>query len=187
MNEGHLQFLASPEWGQMLEAELLPWIVQAGDLGEDVVEVGPGPGLTTELLRTRVTRLTAIELDPALAGKLARRLEGTNVTVICADATNSGLESSHYSATTCFSMLHHLPSAEHQDRLFVELNRLLRHGGLLIGVDGIDSEAVRDFHVDDTYVPVDPATIDVRLADAGFTDVVVEPADYQFFFKATKP
>lgn len=187
MNDGHLRFLASPEWAQMLEAELLPWILQAADLGADVVEVGPGPGLTTEMLRTRVGHVTAIEVDPVLADELARRLQGTNVEVMCADAANTGLESGQYSAATCFSMLHHLPSAEHQDRLFVELNRLLRHGGVLVGVDGIDSEPVRAFHEGDTYVPVDPATIEARLVSAGFTDVVVEPADYQFFFKAARP
>ena len=45
MNETHLQFLASPEWAKMLETDLLPWILEAGDLGDDVLEIGPGPGL----------------------------------------------------------------------------------------------------------------------------------------------
>ena len=34
MNETHLKFLASPEWAKMLETDLLPWILEAGDLGE---------------------------------------------------------------------------------------------------------------------------------------------------------
>ena len=45
MNEGHLQFLASPEWKRMLERDLLPWLERSGDLGDDVLEVGPGPCL----------------------------------------------------------------------------------------------------------------------------------------------
>ena len=133
MNESHLTFLASPEWAQMLETDLLPWVESAGDLGDDVLEIGPGPGLTTDLLRKRVSKLTAIELDPTLATPLRERLRGTNVEVICADATDTGLEAGRFSAATCFSMLHHMPSEEHQDRLFAELHRVLRPGGLFVG------------------------------------------------------
>src|SRR4029079_11446379 len=116
----HLQFLASPEWARMLETDLLPWVLDGVDLGDDVLEVGPGPGLTTDLLRSRTPKLTAVELDPELAEALAARLEGTNVDVVHADATNTGLPSERFSAATCFSMLHHMPSPALQDHLFVE-------------------------------------------------------------------
>jgi hypothetical protein len=43
MNEAHLQFLASPDWAKWLDAELLPWLVSL-ELGDDLIEVGPGPG-----------------------------------------------------------------------------------------------------------------------------------------------
>ena len=91
MNEGHLQFLASPEWAQMLETDLLPWALGVADLGDDVLEVGPGPGLTTDLLRQRTSRLTAVEVDADLATALAARLKGTNVDVVHADASDSGM------------------------------------------------------------------------------------------------
>src|SRR5438445_3910104 len=112
MNETHLQFLASPEWAKMLETDLLPWILEAGDLGDDVLEIGPGPGLTTDLLRQRVQRLTAVELDPALAGALKERLARTNVDVIRGDAASGVLAADRFSAATCFSVLHHVPSTE---------------------------------------------------------------------------
>jgi len=41
VNETHIQFLSSPEWAQMLEVDLLPWIESVGDLGDEVLEVGP--------------------------------------------------------------------------------------------------------------------------------------------------
>jgi hypothetical protein len=56
-------------------------------------------------------------------------------------------------------MLHHVPSPELQDRLFAEVCRVLRAGGTFIGTDSIDSDAVRQGHVDDVFVPVDPATL----------------------------
>ena len=182
MNDGHLQFLASPEWARMLETDLLPWVDAAGDLGDEVLEIGPGPGLTTDLLRTRVGHLTAVEIDPALAASLRQRLAGTNVDVVCADATEGDIGAGRYSAATCFSMLHHLPSPEHQDRLFAALRRALRPGGMLVGVDALDIDVIRDGHVDDTFVPVDPATLADRLAAAGFTDTTVDVGDYQFRF-----
>src|SRR5438477_11707961 len=82
MNEMHLEFLASPEWAKMLETDLLPWLLEVADLGDDVLEVGPGPGLTTDLLRLRTRKLTALELDPELSAALAARLAGTNLDVI---------------------------------------------------------------------------------------------------------
>jgi len=73
-------------------------------------------------------------------------------------------------------MLHHVPSPELQDRLFAEVCRVLRPGGILIGTDSMDSDAVRQGHVDDVFVLVDPATLGLRLEAAGFVDVSVERA-----------
>jgi SAM-dependent methyltransferase len=187
MNKGHLQFLASPDWARMLEADLLPWLTEVADLGDDVLELGPGPGLTTELLRKRTSKLTALEADAQLAAALAARLSDTNVEVIHADGTDSGLASNRFSAVTCFSMLHHMPSAQIQDRLFAEVYRVLRHGGAFIGTDSIDSKPVRDFHVDDVFVPVHPDTLGPRLEAVGFGKVRIEVASYEIRFNATKP
>ncbi|HVW32469.1 MAG TPA: class I SAM-dependent methyltransferase [Acidimicrobiia bacterium] len=177
MNEKHLEFCASPVWAEILEKEVLPWAVGERDLGDDVLEVGAGPGLTTDVLRRKVGRLTAVELDPVLAGALAGRLAGTNVTVVEGDATDLPLDADRFSAATTFNMLHHVPSAELQDKVLAELCRVLRPGGLLIGTDGVASDTLDEFHVGDVYVPCDPATMPGRLQAAGFVDVHVDVAD----------
>ena len=187
MNEGHLQFLSSPDWARMLESDLLPWVEAAGDLGDDIVEIGPGPGLTTDLLRQRVARVTALEIDPVLAASLKERLVGTNVEVLCVDASQAHLEADHFSAATCFSALHHMPSPERQDRLFAELHRVLRPGGIFVGADSLDLEAIRAGHVGDTFVPVDPDELPERLGAVGFADVTTDVGDYQFRYLARKP
>jgi SAM-dependent methyltransferase len=133
MNQRHLEFCASAEWADIVETEILPWAVGDLDLGDDVLEVGSGPGLTTDVLRRRVPRLTAVEIDPDLARSLKERLRDSNVQVIRADATRLPLESGRFSAATSFAMLHHVPSRELQDRLLAELCRVLRPGGLLVG------------------------------------------------------
>ena len=187
MNQGHLDFLASPDWARMLQTDLLPWIDGVGGLGDDVLEIGPGPGLTTDLLRARVGRVTAVEIDPALAAPLAERLAGTNVDVRCGDGTSTGLPGDRFSAATCFSVLHHMPTAGEQDRLFAELHRLLRPGGVFVGADSLDLDVIRAGHEDDVFNPIAPDDFAERVGRAGFTDTRVDVGDYQFRFVATKP
>jgi ubiquinone/menaquinone biosynthesis C-methylase UbiE len=174
MNKRHLEICASAEWAETVRSEVLPWAVGARDLGDDVLEVGPGPGLTTDLLRQRVPRLTAVEVDDDLASGLATRLAGSNVEVVHADATTLPFDPARFSGATCFTMLHHVPSPAQQDRLLQELRRVLRPGGLLVGVDSIDNPEWREVHEGDTCVPVDPATFAQRLTTAGFVEVDVE-------------
>jgi len=187
MNEGHLRYLSSPEWANALETDVLPWILDVGDLGDEVLEIGPGPGLTTDLLRSRVRSLTAVEVDADLAGALAVRLAGTNVAVLHADAAQTTLPSSSFSTAVCFSALHHMPSPVHQDLVFGEVGRLLRPGGVFLGIDSLDVAAIKQAHADDTFVPVDPETLGVRLMVAGLHDTHFERAEYQFRFFARKP
>jgi ubiquinone/menaquinone biosynthesis C-methylase UbiE len=175
MNERHLQLCASAEWAQTVRDEILPWVVGPRRLGEDVLEVGPGPGLVTDELRRQVPRLTAVEVDPQLAQALATRLKAqTNVDVVHADGAALPFPDDRFSGATCFTMLHHVPSPDHQDRLLRELNRVLQPDGLLVGVDSLDRPEWRDLHAGDTCVPVDPSTFKARLEQAGFVEVEVE-------------
>lgn len=187
MNEFHLQYLISPEWQQRIETDILPWTLQHADLGDHLLELGPGPGLTTDLLRQRVARMTAVEIDEDLADQLATRMAGTNVEVLHADATDTGLAAASYSSATCFTMLHHVASVEDQDRLFVEVNRVLRPGGVFLGVDSLDSEPMRVGHVDDIFNPVDPEKLPDRLRAAGFAEPTIEQREGQVRFSASKP
>lgn len=187
MNKAHIEFLSSPDWARMLEADLLPWIEDVADLGDDVLEVGPGPGLTTDLLRTRTARVTAVEIDPVLAKALIERLAGSNVEVLNADARDTGLPENRFSAATCFSMLHHVPSARAQDEVFAEVFRVLRPGAALFATDSRDVDVIRAFHDDDVFVPLPDDTVVERLQAAGFVDVDLELRDYEMRFVARKP
>lgn len=187
MNKRHLAFCASPEWAEYVEHTLLPWVLDGQDLGEDVLELGPGPGLTTDVLLRQVRRLTAIELDEKLASDLRRRLAATGIRVVCADATNSGLPSEAFSAITCFTMLHHVPSVAEQDLLFREVRRMLRPGGLFVGTDGLDTPARRELHSDDIFVPVQAETLPSRLTEAGMVEPRVDVDGDRIRFAATAP
>lgn len=187
MNEAHLRICASTEWAAFVETELLPWALGNRDLGDDVLEVGAGPGLTTDVLRRRVPRLTAVEIDDRLAERLGERLAGTNVEVIQADGAGLPFEAGRFSTATAFTMLHHVPSEVLQDRLMAELCRVLRPGGLLVGTDSTETPSRRELHAGDTFLPVDPAGLADRLVAAGFVDPSVEVAEDRFRFAATAP
>lgn len=187
MNDLHLELLASPGWNKYLEEDLLPWVLGATDLGDEVLEVGPGPGLTTDLLRQKTDRLVALEIDEGLASALSTRLAGTNVVVVHGDAAASGLPAGRFSAVTCFTMLHHVPTPELQDRLLEEVHRVLRPGGTFVGTDATDTPALRDLHIDDVFVPIEAVSFRERLQRAGFTDVDIEDEDSRLRFRARKP
>jgi SAM-dependent methyltransferase len=80
-------------------------------------------------------------------------------------------------------MLHHVPSAELQDRLLAEVCRVLRPGGLLVGTDSSGSDELAEFHAGDVYVPISPATMPARLEAAGFIDVAVDEVEGRFRFR----
>jgi SAM-dependent methyltransferase len=190
MNRQHLEVLASEEWRQTLQNLAFPFAF--GDegpaiLGDDPLEIGPGPGLTTDLLRARLPRLTSIELDPDLAGQLTARLVGTNVDVVEGDATAMPFDDGRFSGVATFTMLHHVPTVELQDRIFAEVCRVLRPGGVLVANDGVARPDFEAGHVDDVYNPVDPATLEARLATAGFVDVDVRANEYAWAARARCP
>lgn len=187
MNEAHLQICASPEWAAFVETTLLPWAMGQENLGDDVLELGPGPGLTTDVLRRQVPRLTAVEIDSQLADQLAARLAGSNVDVVHGDGTNLPFEAGRFSAATLFTMLHHVPSPALQDRVLSELRRVLRPGGLIVGTDSTETPSRRALHIGDPYVPINPAGLKHRITVAGFVGVVVEADQDRFRFFATTP
>lgn len=77
----------------LIDGNVIGKIVQLADVqpGDEVVEIGPGPGALTEALLQKGVRLLAIEKDPLWAEAL-NRLEG-DLTVIQGDILTCSLES----------------------------------------------------------------------------------------------
>jgi SAM-dependent methyltransferase len=173
-----MEFCSSPEWRAMIEEQILPPVLRDLDLGDDVIEIGPGPGFTTDVLRRRVPHVTAVEIDEVLAERLAARLAGTNVDVVHADATVTGLESARFTGAGSFNMLHHVPSSDAQNAIFRELARVLRNGALLVAADAVYSEDLLAFHEGDTYNPIDPDGLGERLRAAGFGKIEVDGFEF---------
>lgn len=186
MNFLHHWLCGSARWRRTV-AERVPWTIARADLGERVLELGPGPGLTTDALRSKVRNLTAIELDPDLAASLSQRLRDSNVQVVVGDATALPFGDKQFSGVVSFTMLHHIPSAEMQDRLLRQVWRVLKPGGAFVGSDSLQSWLMRLIHIGDTLVPVNPDTVGARLEAAGFEVLEVNRNDSAFRFHARRP
>jgi SAM-dependent methyltransferase len=178
MNEAHKR-CGSDEWRQTIRDVILPWAIGDIDLGDDVLEVGPGYGATTDVLSQAVPRLTSVEIDDELAAMLVERFAGVpSVEIVRGDATALSYADDRFSGAACFTMLHHVPTIELQDRLFAEVARVLRPGAPLVASDSLASDELEAHHEGDTYNPVDPASLPSRLAAAGFEDVEVKRNEF---------
>lgn len=177
MNDAHMQFCASEDWRRMVQEDILPAALHGVELGDAVIEIGPGPGFTTDVLRTMTAHLTAVEIDEGLAAALAARLAGGNVGIVVGDATALDFEPDSFTGAASFNMLHHIAPASAQDQVFAELARVLVRGSVLVAADGTYNEGTAAFHEGDTYNPIDPDDLVERLGRAGFTDIDVRTSD----------
>ena len=186
VNENHDQLLGSPGWAAFLHDEVLPAAVRDADLGDDMLEIGPGPGAATSWLRERVQRLAAVELSPSAAEALRRRFAGTNVSVVAGDATALAWPDGSFDSVGMFTMLHHVPTRAAQDAILAEVLRVLRPGGTLVGSDSLASEGLHRFHEGDTYNPVEPSALLTRLQTLGFAEMSVT-VGHMLLFRARAP
>jgi ubiquinone/menaquinone biosynthesis C-methylase UbiE len=134
-----------------------------------------------------VQQLTALEIDAGLAGALRERL-GDRVEVVQGDGAAMPFQDASFSAAACFTMLHHVPSAELQDRLFAEVRRVLVPGAPFAGTDSTGRGlGFALLHIGDTKVTIAPGDLERRLAAAGFEDVAVSSGRDSTMFRARRP
>ena len=187
MNRLHHWILGSNYWKRTVVQEIVPWALAEAPLGDDVLELGPGPGVTTDLLRRTHQRLTCVEIDSKLAESLRLQYADTNVTVVNGDAAALPFPDNSFSGAVALTMLHHVPSRELQDRILAEVWRVLRPGGVFAGADSRWTLMMPLVHLFDTMVLVPPESMAARLLAAGFTGIHVDTVKSRFRFSARKP
>jgi ubiquinone/menaquinone biosynthesis C-methylase UbiE len=187
MNRVHNLLCSSSWWARRVEDKLVPWGLGGVDLGDEVLEVGPGFGATTRVLATMPSKLTVVELEERYCERLRADL-GDAIDVIQGDATDLPFDDDRFAAVVCFTMLHHIPSRDLQDRAFKEIARVLGPAGTFAGTDSVGTGALfKLIHIGDTMVLLDPAQLPERLHAAGLSDPVVERRDGSFRFRARRP
>jgi ubiquinone/menaquinone biosynthesis C-methylase UbiE len=187
MNAVHNLICSSRWWDRRVERELLPWGIDGLDLGDEVLEIGPGFGATTKLLARRPISLTVLELEEDYCQRLRDSL-ADRVSVVQGDATALPFEDGRFSAALCFTMLHHIPSVELQDRAFREIARVLHPAGTFAGTDSVGTGPLfKLIHAGDTLNLIDPDQLAARLEAAGLINAAVERAGRSMRFRALKP
>jgi ubiquinone/menaquinone biosynthesis C-methylase UbiE len=180
MNRLHHWVCRSGLWRWTVEKHVLPWALRGADLGDEILEIGPGPGLTTDVLRRRSGHVTAVEIDAKLARAAKARLNGSNAVLVEGDATQLPFPEQTFSGAACFTMLHHVPSAELQDRLLREVRRVLKPRAVSLASDNLPNFVMKLIHIGDTMVLVDPKTVRPGLEAAGFGDISIDNNSYMF-------
>src|SRR5205085_12613290 len=118
---------------------------------------------------------------------LCQQFANSNVTVVNGDAISLPFPDGSFSGAVAFTMLHHVPSPQLQDRILAEIWRVLRPGGVFAGTDSRWSPMMTIVHLFDIMVLVPPESMAARLEAAGFTSVLVETAKSRFRFCGHKP
>ncbi len=185
MNLMHRRICSSPKWAAAVR-ERMPAFLDRLDLGDDVLEIGPGFGATTRAMVDHLPALTCVEIDPASVERLRAEFS-PRVDVVLGDGAELPFPDGRFSAVVCFTMLHHVPSMQQQDALFAEAARVLRPGGVFAGLDSQSSLRFRFLHIGDTMVVVDPATLPGRLERAGLAEATVTRAPGQVLFSGRRP
>ncbi len=182
MNRFHRWYCGTGHWRRHLTGAILPQLLTGEDLGDHVLELGPGRGASTAWLRDVAPSLTSLELDPELAAGLEARF--ADVEVVTGNATAVPFTDGSFSGVVCTTMLHHVPTVGEQDRLFAEARRVLGDGGVFCGSDSLSTPIFRLAHRGEVMNVVDPEALPERLAAAGFTDIRVTRGSDFFTFRA---
>jgi SAM-dependent methyltransferase len=156
MNRFHRWYCRTGHWRQIAQEQLLPWVLRGADLGAHALEVGPGPGLMTDVLKTRVPALTALEIDAALAAALRARHPEGNVTVIEGDGTAMPFADGTFTgAISCAFCTRTVAGL--QNRLLAESPPRPAPGAWFVGSDSMTTSS-RLTHLFGHMVLVDPDT-----------------------------
>src|SRR5215471_12113780 len=159
MNRLETWFCGSAFWRRMTQRQILPWVLADHSLGEHVLELGAGFGATTEELQRKAKRVTSLEYDRRFAANLAPRFSRKNVDIVCGDAALLPFPNGAFSSITAMLVLHHLKSAEQQGKVFEEIHRVLKPGGVLLVFEILDGWLNRVAHIKSTFVPIAPDAI----------------------------
>ncbi len=186
MNTRHQQLCTSPAWAAHLQGTVLPAVTAGLGLGDELLELGPGPGAATDWLRKRVRRLVAIEADERTANALRNRFLATNVEIVHGDAAALPFASASFDSVAAFTMLHHVPTRQLQARVLSEALRVARPGGVVFGSDSLHSDELHQFHHGDTYNPIEPSTMLTVLGAHGYVRITIK-VDAELIFVAHKP
>jgi ubiquinone/menaquinone biosynthesis C-methylase UbiE len=186
MNRAEHIVCSSSLWRYFTGRQLLPWVLADESLGDHLLEIGAGSGAATAHLRQRVARVTSLEYDHQSVRRLASQHCNAHGAAIRGDAARLPFAGETFSSVVAILVLHHLKSQEAQDRVFAEVFRALRPGGVFLAFEITDSWLHRVGHFRSTFTPLAPGSAFARLNAAGFSRVAIDLRKGAFRLSATR-
>jgi SAM-dependent methyltransferase len=174
MNHLEHYFCSTSLWQRITHRFLLPWVFSEARLGDHVLEIGAGYGAATGHLLKLAPRVTSLEYDARLLGRLAAKHQCGALTTLCGDAAALPFADQTFSSAVAILVLHHLKTRGLQDRALGEVHRVLRPGGSFFAFEINDGWIHRAAHYKSTFTPVAPGSAFARLTNAGFSKVSVD-------------
>jgi SAM-dependent methyltransferase len=184
----HLEhfFCSTSLWQRITHRFLLPWVLSEARLGDHVLEIGAGYGAATGHLLKLAPRVTSLEYDPRLLGRLAARHQCGALATLCGDAAALPFADQSFSSAVAILVLHHLKTRDLQDRALGEVHRVLRPGGSFFAFEINDGWIHRAAHYKSTFTPVTPVSAFARLTNVGFSKVSVDFRSGGYRFSARR-
>ncbi|HUY47093.1 MAG TPA: class I SAM-dependent methyltransferase [Streptosporangiaceae bacterium] len=151
------------------------------------LEVGPGPGVSAEIIRRYANGLVVLERQLRLLPGLRSRLDGTTL-IVAGDAVAMPFGSAEFTSVLSIMVLHHVWRPGDRERMLQESFRVLKPGGILAGVDATPAALRRRLvHLGDRVSPVDGPKLLTELGEAGFERAAIHNRGSKFKFSATRP
>lgn len=211
MNRFENWFCSTNFWSKATQNRLLPAMLQGFDLGSSVLELGAGTGAATASLAQKFPSVTSLEYSAASAARIsqgfsqpqlsaqqkvansARGAKGVAsgivpgvVRVVQGDAAHLPFAAGSFSCAIAILVLHHLRSAESQDRALAEICRVLQPGGMFVAFEINDGWLQRTMHIGSTFVPIAAGAANARVTAAGFSRVAVDFRRGGFLLRAQR-
>lgn len=169
-------FCRSTPWKAWTRKVVLPWATNDAALRDEVLEVGCGGGsMAAGIVNTHPdVRLTLTDIDPRMVQATASALgERPGVQVQQGDVTDLPFKDDSFDFVLTFLMLHHVVN---WTSALIEIRRVLRPGGRLIGYDLTATAAARVIHWADRspHRLIESTELSAGLKQSGFERVSVE-------------
>lgn len=116
----------------------------------EALEIGCGTGSFTRLIARRVDHVLALDLSPEMI-KVAqqRSMDFSNIDYLVADALNWDYPPDRFDFVVSIAAFHHLPLGE----ILTRLKLSLRSGGILVVLDLVDEEGIKDYSINLIAIP----------------------------------
>ncbi len=158
--------------------------------GSAILDVGSGTGVFVPFLLAKIGpngRLVCLDFAEQMLEMSKNKCFKGNIEYLCADIADTGIDDGTFDCIVCYSSFPHF---QDKPKALREMNRLLKHGGLLSICHSSSRETINNIHRDLPQVCHDliPDREEMMhiIAGAGFRSIQIEDIAESYCVSAVK-